>query len=142
MAVGETGKPIQKLEIGEKSVSDSTRITGLERSDRNLQAKLKQGSEKTTDDVVESSINSSCQSKPLQVHHFATNKNKNYKRLFEEIADKYGLNLDDDWNKELLPHIGRHLNLYHDFILERIMEIDQVANGNVSIFLRLYKEKN
>ena len=36
--------------------------------------------------------------KPEQLHHFATNKNKTYTPQFEEIANKYGLDLDDAWN--------------------------------------------
>lgn len=32
----------------------------------------------------------------------------------EEIANRYGLDLDDAWNKDLLPHQGRHPNAYHE----------------------------
>ncbi len=52
--------------------------------------------------------------KPEQLHHFATNKNKTYTPQFEEIANKYGLDLDDAWNKEYMPHQGRHPNEYHE----------------------------
>lgn len=52
--------------------------------------------------------------RPNQVHHFATGKNKTYTQQFKDIASNYGLDLDGDWNKESLPHQGRHPNVYHD----------------------------
>ena len=42
-----------------------------------------------------------------QIHHFATNKSKAYTPAFEEIANKFGLKLDDAWNKALVPHKGQ-----------------------------------
>lgn len=53
----------------------------------------------------------------------------------------YGLDLNGDWNKESLPHQGRHPNAYHNFILDKMQEIDNIANGNKDVFLGLY-EKN
>lgn len=44
------------------------------------------------------------------------------------IARKYGLGLDDDWNKELLPHQGRHPNAYHDFVLTQMQKADAIAS--------------
>ncbi|WP_229677381.1 AHH domain-containing protein [Psychrobacillus lasiicapitis] len=35
--------------------------------------------------------------KPLQKHHYATNKSKKYTPQMENITKKYGLNLDDEW---------------------------------------------
>lgn len=60
------------------------------------------------------------QVKPNQVHHFATNKSKKYTARFEKLANKYKLDLDDAWNKELMPHQARHLYAYHDYILEQV----------------------
>jgi len=34
----------------------------------------------------------------------------------KKVADQYGLDLGDAWNKELMPHQGRHPNAYHDFV--------------------------
>ena len=79
--------------------------------------------------------------KPNQVHHYATDKNKTYTQMFRDIADKYGLDLDADWNKELLPHQGRHPNAYHDFVLDEMRNIDNIANGNKDIFLELYESE-
>ena len=77
-------------------------------------------------------------SKPNQVHHYATDKSKTYTQAFKDITDKYGLDLDADWNKDLLPHQGRHPNAYHDFVLDEMRNIDNIANGNKDIFLDLY----
>ena len=80
-------------------------------------------------------------SKPNQVHHYATDKSKTYTQAFKDITDKYGLDLDADWNKDLLPHQGRHPNAYHDFVLDEMRNIDNIANGNKDIFLELYESE-
>ena len=77
--------------------------------------------------------------KPKQMHHYSTNKSKTYTQAFKDITDKYGLDLDDDWNKELLPHQDRHPNEYHEFVLDEVRNIDNIANGNREIFLELYE---
>ena len=79
-------------------------------------------------------------SKPNQVHHFSTNKSKKYTARFEKIANKYKLDLDDSWNKELMPHQGRHPYAYHDYMLEQMKKIDTIANGNRDKFLKLYEQ--
>ena len=73
--------------------------------------------------------------KPLQKHHYATNKNKKYTLEMQKIANKYGLDLDDSWNTDLLPHKGRHPNMYHDWILNQMRIIDQMPNMNKHDFL-------
>lgn len=77
----------------------------------------------------------------LQIHHFATNKHQYYTPIFNDIAKKYGLDLDGNWNKELLQHGGRHTNRYHEFVLEEMRNIDTEAQGDRTKFLQLY-EKN
>ena len=72
---------------------------------------------------------------PKQTHHFLTNKNSKYTQRFESIVKKYGLTLDESWNKELMPHRGRHPNAYHDYMLDRVLEIDSIALGNKRVFL-------
>lgn len=80
-------------------------------------------------------------SKPKQIHHFLTNKHKTkYAKEFEKILDKYGLNLNGDWNKKLLPHQGRHPNEYHDYMLEQVRRIDEIARGDKNKFLELFEE--
>ena len=78
--------------------------------------------------------------KPLQMHHFATNKNKTYTQQFKQIADKYGLDLNNDWNKALMPHQGRHPNAYHDYVLDNMRTFDRVAKGDQKKFLKLYEQ--
>ena len=79
--------------------------------------------------------------KPNQVHHYATDKSKTYTQAFKNITDKYGLDLDADWNKHLLPHQGRHPNAYHEYVLDEMRNIDNIANGNRDIFLELYESE-
>ena len=78
--------------------------------------------------------------KPNQIHHYATNKSKTYTHQMEEIAKKYGLDLNGKWNKDLLPHQGRHPNEYHEYVLNSMKQFDEVAQGNVDIFLQLYEK--
>ena len=73
--------------------------------------------------------------KPLQTHHIASPINTKYTPQFKRITDKYGLDLDDDWNKIVIPHCGRHTNAYHDYVLAQMHKIDPVANGNTEAFL-------
>ena len=77
--------------------------------------------------------------KPIQRHHYLSDKHKIFTPQYEEIIEKYGLSLADDWNIELLPHQGRHTNYYHEYILERIYEIDDIAQGDRTIFLQLFE---
>mgnify|MGYP000994994098 CR=1 FL=1 len=56
------------------------------------------------------------------------------------ILHQYGLDLDDEWNKELVPHQGRHPNAYHDWMLEELQSIDKVTNGNRDAFLRMFED--
>ena len=77
-------------------------------------------------------------SKPNQIHHYATNKNKTFSPQFNEIAQKYGLDLDDPWNKDLMPHQGRHPNEYHEYVLDNMKQYDNIAKGDKKVFLTLY----
>lgn len=72
---------------------------------------------------------------PMQIHHFATNKSKTFTPAMEKIAEKYGLKLDDMWNKRSLPHLGRHPNAYHQFVLDGMRRAHKEAKGNVDAFL-------
>lgn len=88
--------------------------------------------------VVESVSKSRKTTKPSQVHHYATNKSRTYTPQLEEIVNKYGFSLDDVWNKDLLPHQGRHPNAYHDYILDNMQRFDRVADGDKDKFLKLF----
>ncbi|MBX9971690.1 AHH domain-containing protein [Cytobacillus firmus] len=77
--------------------------------------------------------------KPLQKHHYATNKSKKYTPQMENITKKYGLDLDDEWNKEILPHQGRHPYAYHDYVLDKLSTYDRLAKGDREKFLKLFE---
>ncbi len=77
---------------------------------------------------------------PEQVHHFATNKNLKYTPQFNKIISKYGLDLNGDWNKQLMKHRGKHPYIYHDYILYRMRTCDMTANGDVEIFKREFEK--
>jgi hypothetical protein len=78
--------------------------------------------------------------KPEQVHHFATNKSKTYTPQIEKITKQYGLDLDEAWNKQLMPHQGRHPNAYHEYVLENLKQFDAIAKGDKAKFLKLYEK--
>lgn len=40
----------------------------------------------------------------------------------------------------LLPHQGRHLNDYHEFVLKKLIEIDTKSNGDTEKFLELFEK--
>lgn len=72
-----------------------------------------------------------------QLHHYATNKNLTYTPQFEEIANKYGLKLDDEWNKGYMPHQGRHPNDYHQYVLDNMRTFDNIAQGDKEVLIRV-----
>ncbi len=57
----------------------------------------------------------------------------------ENITNKYRLDLDGAWNKELLPHQGRHPYAYHDFVLDKLSTYDKIAKGDKEKFLKLFE---
>jgi RHS repeat-associated protein len=80
-------------------------------------------------------------SKPIQTHHFVPWQSKKFTQQFKKITDKYGLDLDGDWNKEGLPHQGGHTKKYKQWILRTLQNIDKKAKGSKDEFLRLFEEK-
>ena len=77
--------------------------------------------------------------KCLQEHHYLTNKSSEYTPKIKKITDKYNLDLNGNWNKEMLLHGGRHANEYHEFMIEGIKNIDQIAQGDVGVFLNQFE---
>lgn len=76
-----------------------------------------------------------------QLHHYTSNKNKEYLNKFESITSKYELDLDGDWNKGYISsHIGSHPKEYHGFILEQLKKADRFANGDLNKFKKYYKK--
>ncbi len=79
-------------------------------------------------------------SKPIEDHHFLTNKNKKWTPEFKKITDKYGLDLNKDWNIKPMQHHGRHATEYHQYMLRQLKTIDRVADGNQKVFLDLFEK--
>ncbi|WP_294272263.1 RHS repeat-associated core domain-containing protein, partial [uncultured Chryseobacterium sp.] len=77
---------------------------------------------------------------PMQIHHFATNKNKTFTPDMEKIAAQFNLKLDDIWNKEAMPHLGRHPNNYHTFVLEEMQKAAKASGGSQAKFLELFNK--
>lgn len=77
---------------------------------------------------------------PMQIHHFATNKNTTYTPKMAEIAENFGLNLNGSWNKQGLPHLGRHPNAYHDFVLDGMRRASAGSGGTQAGFLNLFDQ--
>lgn len=77
---------------------------------------------------------------PTQVHHFATNKSNTFTPRMVEIADEFGLSLNGAWNKHALPHLGRHPNYYHNFVLKGMENARAGAGGNQAEFLNLFNQ--
>lgn len=72
----------------------------------------------------------------VQKHHLLSNKNSKYKPKFRKVTDNYKLSLDGDWNTVIMEnHRGRHTNAYHEFMLDMVYFIDNVAQGSQGLFL-------
>ena len=77
---------------------------------------------------------------PIQLHHFATNKSSVFTPQMESIANRFGLKLEGAWNRELLEHLGRHPNAYHDFVLQGMTRAAVEAGGSQAAFMRLFNQ--
>lgn len=75
---------------------------------------------------------------PRQLHHFASNKSKIWTEGYKKIAEKYGLDLDGAWNKEVLPHLGRHPNQCHEFVLNGMKRAMKEAGDDAMKFQKLF----
>jgi hypothetical protein len=78
--------------------------------------------------------------RPIQWHHFATNKHTYFTPRMAEIANKYGLSLDGSWNKMRLPHQGGHATEYNNFVLKHMRDADSFAGGDQAKFLQYFKQ--
>ncbi|CAN5758178.1 hypothetical protein BH11BAC7_BH11BAC7_33060 [soil metagenome] len=75
---------------------------------------------------------------PLQMHHYATNKNLMWTPKMADIAKDFGLGLNEPWNMESLPHLGRHPNAYHQFVLDGMQRAAAEAGGSQSAFIKRF----
>ena len=73
----------------------------------------------------------------LQIHHFLSNKNNLewFTENFEDILERYKLDLDGDWNKWMvLPHAGNHMSnewWYHKLMLTALKIADERSKWDV-----------
>ena len=44
------------------------------------------------------------------------------------------MDLNGSWNKEALPHLGRHPNDYHKFVMEEMDKAADMAGNNVELY--------
>ena len=79
--------------------------------------------------------------KPLQNHHFATNKNSKFTPKMEKIANKYGLDLNGEWNIEKLPHQGRHSNGYNNWVYKNMQIMDMMPDMNQARFIKEFEQR-
>ena len=75
-------------------------------------------------------------------HHFLTNKHTTrFTNEFQEITDKFWLDIDWKWNKEFLAdHSGKHTATYHKFMLQQVEEIKENANWDRQKFLEWFEQ--
>jgi hypothetical protein len=64
-----------------------------------------------------------------------TISHKQWTPEFEDIADKYKLDIDGPWNTAQMHHQGRHPNEYHEWMLAAFDRADKFAKGNQQKFL-------
>jgi hypothetical protein len=82
-----------------------------------------------------------------QVHHFASDKHKTkWTALFDEIAKKYGVDLNGKWNKAPIPgHKGPHPDDYHQWVLKQMQDISNelgdCGTGCADQFKEMFKER-
>ncbi len=57
-----------------------------------------------------------------------------------EMAFTQGNVIHGDWNKELMPHQGRHPYAYHDYVLDNMQKFDKIAKSYKTKFLKLYDQ--
>ena len=133
-AVDITGEGFQKVDMSDFSTRMAINLTtfGLTELASNGTKGLVKNQNPGYNDVTDNL--------PIQEHHFATNKNKAYTPRMEEIARGYGLDLDGDWNKEAMNHLGRHPNVYHEFVLEGMKRAALEAGGDQARFIQLFDQ--
>ncbi len=135
--VGGIGEAVDAANAGRKTANAIS--SGVDAVDNAVDAGKAIDKASDASDAIKTT-NKASSTKPNQVHHFATNKSSKFTAEFEKITSKYGLDLNDDWNKKLLPHQGRHPNDYHQYVFERMRKIDDIAKGDKDKFIALFNE--
>jgi hypothetical protein len=82
-------------------------------------------------------------SMPVQAHHVATRYGAWYE-TFQSIVSRYGLDVIDstaEWNVFTMPHRGPHPAEYHTWVLQNMINIDIVADGDRDTFIQLFRTR-
>ena len=58
----------------------------------------------------------------------------------KNLAERFGLSLEEAWNKELMNHLGRHPDLYHEFVFFNMKKAAKEAKGDSKVFLDLFEK--
>ena len=74
------------------------------------------------------------------MHLHVETASKKYTKQFEKIAKKFKLDLNGSWNKEALPHRGRHPYNYHEWVLKEMKDASKAAGKSQKKFLKLFEE--
>lgn len=130
-AAKETAQAVAKQ--AEKKAAKELEEAAAKKAAKELEEAAAKKAAKPKGGIVEGNV------RPKQEHHYATNKNKKYSPAMQRIAEKYKLDLNEVWNKEFLPHQGRHPNAYHDFVIDGMKQADKIAKGDKSKFLELFE---
>ena len=139
MSPDDAAKYLDFLENGSREGLTGAELAGVEKADALLVSRKVEYEDVWDLRNVGDALESGSVTKPNQVHHYATNKSKTYTPQLEEIANRYELDLDDAWNKDLLPHQGRHPNAYHEYVLDSMKQFHNIAQGDKDIFLKLFE---
>ena len=58
-----------------------------------------------------------------------------------KMTDRYGLDLDGDWNRGFLPgHKGRHADAYHEWVFDKLRKGADYAGDDVGAFIDYFDE--
>jgi RHS repeat-associated protein len=74
-----------------------------------------------------------------KVHHLASNKNKMWTPVFNDLVQMYG-KLDESWNKLKVPQNSKHPEQYHRWVADALFQIDLFAQGDREKFLELFEK--
>ena len=95
---------------------------------------------KITEDGYLYTPNAVAKPKDFEDHHYATDKHSKYSPEFKKIVKKYDLDLNGKWNKDLLPHKGRHTEEYHKFVQKGMEQAQKEAGDDKEKFLELFNK--
>jgi hypothetical protein len=77
----------------------------------------------------------------MQQHHIATNKNSTWTPKLQELFNKGGLSLQDEINKVGLEgHLGRHPDVYHQWVYDRLLAAIKGLDNQADIAAALKAE--